>query len=255
MANFPDGHKHILLSDDFDVNAVTSIKASLKSFDDIFLLAQAKQILPNLKYLYILYLLGARCDRRFSDGEAFDLEIVADVINSLKFEEVKILKPHSPVALQLIKNSTEVNITSAMISRCLYEERIGSNAAIVSPDKGASSWVGRHAFTFNLPLVQCDKQRSTTGHRSVSEIIVPKLPQGIDNYIIVDDLCDGGGTFIGVAEKLLEQGAKQVFLVVTHAIMSKGLDVFRGKIKNIYCTNSFASFNHPLIHQVRFNND
>ena len=86
-------------------------------------------------------------------------------------------------------------------------------------------------------------------HRGVGRIVVPELPQGVEDYVIVDDLCDGGGTFIGIAKDLRERGARRVFLIVTHAIFSKGLEPFRGLLDRVYCTNSFANFSDPLVYQ------
>ena len=50
------------------------------------------------------------------------------------------------------------------------------------------------------------------------------------NCLIVDDICDGGGTFIPLAKKLKNAGAKTVTLYVTHGIFSKGLDPLKEHI-------------------------
>jgi ribose-phosphate pyrophosphokinase len=222
VANFPDGHKHLIVPPDFEHFYTTSIRASIRNFDDLFLLAQATHILPNLKHLSIVYLLAARCDREFSVGEAFDLEIVCSFINTLNFKTVTVLKPHSPVTLELLRTSAEDDMTDTLIGKCIEDFGL-IKYAIVSPDKGASLWVGKYAQHFLRPLVQCDKKRDEMAeHHHVMEMVVPELPADCEDYIIVDDLCDGGGTFLALAAKLRGRGAKRVFLVVTHAIMSKG---------------------------------
>jgi ribose-phosphate pyrophosphokinase len=256
VANFPDGHKHLIVPDDFECPPGDMIKASLRSFDDLFLLAQAKQIFPHLKKLYISYLLGARCDRRFSSGEAHDLSIVAEMINRMAFEEVMVLKPHSPVAENLIGNMVACDLTASLLSKCERENNL-PEYGIVSPDKGASAWIADYVRPRKLDrcgpvntLIQCDKQRDMTAeHRGIGKIVVPDLPEGIKDFVIVDDLCDGGGTFLGIASQLRERGAERVFLIVIHSILSKGVDVFDGLIDKIYTTNSFADFNHPNVFQ------
>lgn len=251
VANFPDGHKHIILPEDSGLRfRVERIHASITSFDDLFLLAQAKQIFPNLKELNILYLLAARCDRRFSRGEAIDLEIVAKFINQLEFEDVYVLKPHSP-ASHMIENIYEWDVTTKLLDLCKWFQGIEKDYTIVSPDKGASLWIEKVCEPEHI--IQCSKERETSGeHRVVRNITIPDdRPNKSNNYIIVDDLCDGGGTFLAIAKQLREQGAKQVFLVITHAIFSKGLDVFDGLIDRIYCTNSFADFEDDRVYQYK----
>ena len=51
----------------------------------------------------------------------------------------------------------------------------------------------------------------------------------------MDDICDGGGTFIPLAQKLKDLGAKEVNLYVTHMIGAKGLDIFKGVVDNVFC--------------------
>jgi ribose-phosphate pyrophosphokinase len=54
---------------------------------------------------------------------------------------------------------------------------------------------------------------------------------------IVDDICDGGGTFVGTAKMLKEKGAAKVVLIVSHGIFSKGSTI--AEVDEIYTTDSF----------------
>lgn len=57
--------------------------------------------------------------------------------------------------------------------------------------------------------------------------------------LIVDDICDGGGTFVGLAKELRAAGATRVYLYVTHGIFSKRLPL--EGIDHVYTTDSFLS--------------
>ncbi len=57
--------------------------------------------------------------------------------------------------------------------------------------------------------------------------------------VIVDDICDGGRTFIELAKTLKEGGAQRVVLYVTHGIFSKGIYPLEKYIDEVYTTNSF----------------
>jgi ribose-phosphate pyrophosphokinase len=63
----------------------------------------------------------------------------------------------------------------------------------------------------------------------------------------VDDICDGGGTFIGLAALLKSHNAGHIVLIVSHGIFSKGFDL--AHIDAIYTTNSFKDIEN-LPHNV-----
>jgi ribose-phosphate pyrophosphokinase len=55
------------------------------------------------------------------------------------------------------------------------------------------------------------------------------------NLIILDDICDGGQTFVELAKHLKAQGAKAIYLYITHGIFSKGLSVLKQHFEHVYC--------------------
>jgi len=232
IANFPDGHKHLILKkEDLGYYDLEEVAISIRSFDDLFLLAQLKQICPNLIRLQINYLLGARCDRQFSEGEAVDLQIIGKFLNSLKFKEINILKPHSIRSLQYIDNSYEFTMTKDLLQQCIMDNNL-IDYSIISPDKGASQWITKELG--NEGIIQCNKVREGGVVKSVTFTDTIK-----ETCIIVDDLCDGGATFIELAKELKAHGAKDVYLIVTHGIFSRGFNELEKYLTKIYFTNSF----------------
>ncbi len=253
--NYPDGHKHIVST--MDLHGDYTLSASIKSFDDLFLIAQVKYIHPELTHLNILYLLGTRCDRRFSPGEAIDIDIVCRFINSIGFKAITVTKPHSQRAVDIlsenIKSVYPHDPTKQLLElvykdigyvnngRCFGNETF----AIISPDDGCWKWI-REVVPLGADVLRFSKSRDvSTGAISCASNDIGRYKDK-QHFIIVDDLCDGGGTFTAIAKeiKALSPQAK-VYLVVTHAIFSKGVQPFEGLIDHIYCTNSFADFNYP----------
>lgn len=256
--HYPDGHKHVV--SDKDLQGDTSLQVRIKSFDDLFLAAQVRAIHPELTHLYIWYMLGGRCDRRFSPGEALDLKIVCDYINSMGWEYIGVTKPHSPKTLEFLqKGSYAYDPTLCLLDKVKRDLRNG-RVCYVSPDAGASQWINN----YDLPsIIQGSKKRdpktgAVTGVQFIrtkidgTEIDALREKEGYDNFVIVDDLCDGGGTFIAIAKEIkMRYPNAKVYLVVTHAIFSKGFEPFEGLIDGIYCTNSFADWNNPLVKQIK----
>lgn len=261
ISSYPDGHKHIV--SDKDLHGDQTLEISIRSFDDLFLAAQVKAIHPELKRLNITYMLGARCDRRFSPGESEDIKIVCDFINSMKWESVYVTKPHSNRTIELLKNALAVDPTQKLLNRFHNDLTLGGmgskdNIIYVSPDAGASTWINELRVA---PVIQGSKKRdpvtgTVTGVSFVREVCwrsfggpeQSKMVDSLDgregcDFCIIDDLCDGGGTFIAIAKEIkLRYPLAKVYLVVTHAIFSKGFQPFEGWIDRIYCTDSFKKF-------------
>lgn len=242
---FPDGQPHFRLETyDREFSSV-NIETALRSPSDLFEVGLATDILRQHGYseinLDIRYLLAARMDRAISVSEPFSLQLVARWINSLGFSKVRILDVHSDVALKLIRNSQNVLPFKAVEQVALA----CGNPVIITPDKGAVERVAK--LTAKLPYdvvhVWCKKERDMrTGTLSNFAIGGPfqnfSSGRGGHDVLIIDDICDGGGTFLGLAKVLREHGAKRVYLYVTHGIFSKGaLDP--ALIEHTYTTNSF----------------
>jgi ribose-phosphate pyrophosphokinase len=97
-------------------------------------------------------------------------------------------------------------------------------------------------------IIKCDKVRNmATGQLSNFEVFSKDLMG--TNCLIVDDICDGGRTFIGVADELKKKNAGNIYLFVTHGIFSNGLDELKKHFTRIYTTNSVKDINDDFITQ------
>ena len=189
--------------------------------------------------LNLPYLPHARADRVFEGGNALPLEVFLDSI--LGFTEVMLTDPHSDFIFQKEYHQV-IEVSIKPQHQCFIDtvRDIQSGSVLVSPDKGAAKKIYQlqqrlDNHTIATFVIEADKKRDV----STGRIIDTTLPNDFDyvgkTFYIVDDLCDGGGTFIPLAQKLKDLGAKEVNLYVTHMIGAKGLDLFKGIIDNIYC--------------------
>lgn len=217
------------------------VTAYLKNSNDIMELMLVSDILnrefPSAdRYLLIPYLPYARQDRVCAPGDAFGLKVFCNMVNSLNYDVVRLVDPHSDVAPALLNNCTVMSMVRIIKD---HPEVITDDAIIVSPDAGAHKKVGEIANLLErTSFVKADKIRDcTTGEITGTEVYCGDLTE--ETCFIFDDICDGGRTFIELAKKLREKGADKVFLYVTHGIFSKGVEVFDGLIDHIYTTNSF----------------
>jgi ribose-phosphate pyrophosphokinase len=232
---FPDGQPHFKLETYEREFLSVTIEAAIKNPADLFQVVLVSSVLREHGYSEVLldirYLLGARMDRAISSQEPFTLQSVARIINSCGFNRVRILDAHSEVATRLIRNSSNVlpfATVRQVRNTCGYP-------FIVCPDKGARDRVSNLCAGYH---VQCSKVRDTsTGALKGFSIESHGVNLPYESVLIVDDICDGGGTFVGLAKELRKAGAKKVFLFVTHGIFSKSVPL--DGIDQIFTTDSY----------------
>jgi len=109
---------------------------------------------------------------------------------------------------------------------------------LVAPDAGALKKVSSIAKALGTQWVRADKSRDpATGE--ITGTVVYSEHVGQRDFLIVDDICDGGRTFIALAEALRPLTDGRVYLYVTHGIFSSGYDALTAAIDGIYTANSF----------------
>lgn len=180
--------------------------------------------------LIMPYIPYARQDRVCEDGEALSIKVFAALINAQNYNEVKVWDAHSDISVALIDRCINVHC-----AEFVKNVAVAFNTIYIAPDAGAYKKVMQVAAHFRRPCIQASKIRNTTtGEITGTE--VHGVLHADHHYLIVDDICDGGRTFIELAKELKKSSAK-VDLYVTHGIFSKGFAVFDGLIDTIYCAN------------------
>jgi len=237
---FPGGERQIR----FDLppgGGSIDATARLKSSDDIMdimLLADAIDRTEDVKKneLYIPYFPYARQDRVCNKGEALSLHVMAKIVNGLGFERVRVLHPHSAVTEALTGCIAHYPYDEPLLDLFRRQVFLG-NTTLVSPDAGAEKMVFKLGQLLQVPVVSAYKTRDTmTGAITGTRLAVESVKDM--DCLIVDDICDGGRTFVELAKVLKDKGARRVRLYVTHGIFSNGLSVFQDLIDEVYYTNS-----------------
>ncbi len=241
---FPDGQRHLTLDSEIRAREVV-VTASITDADSLFDLLLLKDILDNTlnkTALRVEYLMGGRMDRRIDDCQPFTLKVVADVIRAAGFTYIQVVDPHSDMTLNLLVASPIYQMADLYAVLANYAP---PQVAIVIPDSGATTRVKAMLFGSDFKtIVQCKKKRdSQTGKLSGFDIGDAKRVVKGKQCLIIDDICDGGGTFVALAKLLREAGAFSVDLFVTHGIFSKGREL--EGIDNVFSTDSFKGRVHP----------
>lgn len=254
---FSGGEPHIEIErPDLLPGAQVFLDARVGSMNDLGLLLAltdaVKRCRPVRVDLFLPYFPGARQDRE-EKGYALTAKVYADLVNAQEYASVFILDPHSPVS-------------PALIDRCvilphapLIQEFVPANlVGLICPDAGAERRTLELAKHLDCRTVVFARKKRDPRTGSLSGFSLEPLPlEG--TYLLADDLCDGGGTFIGLAEKFREdpKGTGSLHLWTTHGIFSKGLDVLGKYFETIGCADSFPSAvtEHPQLRVISILNN
>lgn len=259
IIQFSGGEIHIKLDNNVDYSVVEKVIITnrFKSGDDIIKVLITKDALQrkgvNSFDLVMPYIPYARQDRQCFNGESFTLKVFSGLINLAKFDNVIALDSHSDVAPALIENCKNIP-NNEYVEMTYYDiaEHNDADVLLVSPDAGANKKSNKLFESLNLfkGLVKCDKKRDVSnGKLSGFEVFAEDLNGAC--CLIVDDICDGGRTFTGVAEALKAKNAGNIYLFVTHGIFSNGFDELGKYFKTIYTTNSFKDVQNANVKQFK----
>lgn len=236
---FNGGEPHIKIIEE-NIGTEITITHRLNSFNDVGLLLIATDALQRMdvKLINVLipYFPAARQDRVMVSGESLSVKVYADCINSQNYNKVMVFDPHSEVTPALLNNVAVIQ-NYDYVKQCL--DHIKEEVLLISPDGGALKKIYKVSeYLGGIEVVECSKKRDVkTGKLSGFRVYEEDL-QG-KHCVIVDDICDGGGTFLGLATALKEKNAGKLSLVVSHGIFSKGFEVLNKSFDTVFTTNSF----------------
>lgn len=200
--------------------------------------------------LFMPYLPAARADRNDPMGAA----VYAGIINSFDADSVLAVDPHSDVMPTMISKLAVLDHTEFAIRGCEQNGLIPN--AIIAPDFGAMQRAEDVAMTLGIDLYVAEKVRDfDTG--KITEYCAPDVPKA-GQYLVVDDICDGGGTFRWLADEL-GVARDNLNLWVTHGIFSGNARQLTSQYASVMFTNSHpfpsSDLNWPYEWLVRIDHD
>jgi len=251
---FSGGEPHIKILEKIEKEEAVTITTRIKGFEDVGLLLIATDALKRMGvemiHLLLPYFPAARQDRLMVVGESLSVKVYTDIINAQNYKSVTILDAHSEVTPALLDRSKNIS-NHLFVTMCLQNEK---GYILIAPDGGALKKIYKLSqFLGGVSVVECSKSRNVkTGELSGFKVYSDDLKN--KTCVIVDDICDGGGTFLGLAKKLKAKNCGKLILIVTHGIFSKGLEKMEETFDEIYSTDSFKNIDQSSrFKQIKLN--
>lgn len=248
LFSFPAGERGCVITqrDCFDPEDILVLTLQFSGSDDIIDMLNVVNAVRNMYgkntdiVLDAAYLPFSRQDRVTEYGSAFSLQMFVGIVKMCGFSKIRTMDVHSEVAAALFDAGSFHNEPQdAIWYGSVHWLARGHKTMLISPDAGAAKKIHALAKRVKVGVVEANKVRDPqTGAITRTDINIGAL-DGIERAIIVDDICDGGRTFIELGKVIRAEGYDgELVLCVTHGVFSKGLtedfNVFdRIMVKNI----------------------
>ncbi len=238
---YPAGESHLVINERVLPLALNTliVAPGIRNFEDIANLVQANAILDHVGIVYnditwlVPYFPFGRHDRRRNIYDGLEIKQALEMVEHMN---VVTIDPHSDMLGQL-KHIPQRVVLEEMTKK--FPSIMADDPVFVIPDNGATKkamdWLGDRDY------VQGVKYRDpSTGKLSGFGIESGSITRAMIHgrpCVIVDDICDGGGTFFGLAEELRRYVTPSCLkLIVTHGLFTKGTEALLKTFKHIYTT-------------------
>lgn len=166
----------------------------------------------------------ARQDRKAAGREPIGAKLVADLLQAAGATKVVAIDLHNP-AIQGFFNIPIDDVSGQYpIAKALTQS--GDRFTVVSPDHGGTvrARLLAELISNSIKISIIDKRRTGPNQTEVMGLIGDIKDQ---NAVIIDDIIDTGGTILKAVDTLKANGAKKIVVAATHAIFSKGFEIFQ----------------------------
>ncbi len=249
--DFNGGEPHLQITEQLNETDSVMITLRPKNFRDIGLMLLATDALRRMEIqsleLLIPYFPAARQDRVMVPGEPLSVKVYTDLINAQNFKRVLVFDPHSEVTGALLERATIIS-NHEFVKACIGDKK---DLLLISPDGGALKKIYKvSSFLGGIPVVECSKIRDVKNGQLTGFTVYAEDLNGKPCYI-VDDICDGGGTFLGLAKELKAKNSGPIYLIVSHGIFSKGFEELSQHFAGIFTTNAFSTIENKSLTQIK----
>ena len=242
IRKFADGEIYIEINENIRGNSIFIVQSiSSPANDNLMELllcidalkrSSAKNITAVIPYFGY-----ARQDRKVVPRTSISAKLVSNLITKAGADRVVTVDLHAG-QIQGFFDIPVDNLFSTPIFARHVRKRIKSKKIIcVAPDVGGTESARALGKLLNVGLAIVDKRRPKPGQSQVMNVIGDVKNQ---TCVIVDDIIDSGGTIVNAAKALKQRGAKEVYVYITHGVLSGDAvkKIKNSVIKNLVITDT-----------------
>jgi len=247
IKKFADGEIYIEINENIRGNSIFLIQSiSSPANDNLMELllcvdalkrSSAKNITAVIPYFGY-----ARQDRKVAPRTSISAKLVSNLITKAGVDRVVTVDLHAGQIQGFFDIPVDNLFATPIFARHIKKNLKEKNLICVSPDIGGVERTRALARKLDIGISIIDKRRPAPGKSQVMNVI-----GNVKNKtcIIVDDIIDSGGTIINAAQALINRGAKEVHVYITHGVLSGEAveKIKKSKIKNLVVTDTIDNLN------------
>ena len=220
IQRFSDGEIQPVFLESVRGDYVFLVQSSFAPTDNLMemlLMIDAAKRASAYKIIAVLPYYGyARQDRKDKPRVAIGAKLIATLLEAAGANRVITMDLHAAQIQGFFDVPVDHLDSSAIFIPYINDLKL-QNLAFAAPDVGSTNRVREIASYFNAEMVICDKHRKRANE--IASMVVIGDVTGKD-IILVDDICDTGGTLAKAASLLKEKGARSVRAMITHPVLS-----------------------------------
>jgi len=196
---------------------VQSTYSPAESIMELLLMIDAARRASAYKVIAVLPYYGyARQDRKDKPRVAIGSKLIANMLVAAGADRIITMDLHAPQIQGYFDIPVDHLDSHAVFIPYIENLRL-ENLTFAAPDVGSTNRVREIANYFSAEMVICDKHRKRANE--IASMVVIGDVAGKD-IVIIDDICDTGGTLAKSAALLKEKGARSVRALITHPVLS-----------------------------------
>lgn len=196
---------------------VQSTYAPTENLMELLLMIDAAKRASAHKIIAVIPYYGfARQDRKDKPRVAIGAKLIATLLEAAGADRIITMDLHAPQIQGFFDVPVDHLDSSAIFIPYIEQLRL-PNLSFAAPDVGSTNRVREIASYFNAEMVICDKHRKRANEIASMVVIGDVTDKDI---VLVDDICDTGGTLAKAAGLLKEKGARSVRAMITHPVLS-----------------------------------
>ena len=242
IRNFSDGEIYVEINENIRGNSIFIIQSiSSPANDNLMELllcidalkrSSAKNITAVIPYFGY-----ARQDRKVVPRTSISAKLVSNLITKAGADRVVTVDLHAGQIQGFFDIPVDNLFSTPIFARHAKKKIKSKNLICVAPDVGGTERARALGKLLNVGLAIVDKRRPKPGQSQVMNVIGNVKDK---TCIIVDDIIDSGGTIINAAKALKDRGAKDVYVYITHGVLSGDAvkKINNSVIKNLVITDT-----------------
>ena len=242
IKNFADGEIYVEINENIRGNSVFVIQSTSTPANDnlmellLSIDALRRSSAKNITAV-IPYFGYARQDRKVAPRTSISAKVVSNLISNAGANRVVTVDLHAGQIQGFFDIPVDNLFTTPLFARYIKKKFKNKKLICVSPDVGGVQRTRGLATRLKSDLAIIDKRRPKPGKSQVMNIIGNVKGK---TCLIVDDIIDSGGTIVNAADALKRNGATEVHVFITHAVLSKDAaeKIKKSKVEKLIITDS-----------------